>query len=69
MFKLITRTIFQYFNLFFFCLLRAAPAAYGSSQARSQIGAAAASLHHGHSNVSSEPCLRSTSQLTTTPDP
>ena len=28
------------------CLFRAAPAAYESSQARGQIGAAAASLHH-----------------------
>ena len=31
--------------------------AYGSSQARDQIGAAAAGLHHGHSHVGSEPCL------------
>ena len=31
--------------------------AYGSSQARGQIGAAAASLHHSHSNSGSEPCL------------
>jgi len=32
--------------LFYFLLLRAAPAAYGSSQARGPIRAAAASLHH-----------------------
>ena len=33
-----------------FCLFfRAAPAAYGSSQARGGNGAAAASLHHSHS--------------------
>ena len=31
---------------FFFCLFRAAPAAYGGSQARGRIGATAASLHH-----------------------
>ena len=37
--------------LFFPLLFRAAPAAYGSSQARNQIGAAAASLHHSHSNA------------------
>ena len=30
----------------FFLLFRAAPVAYGSSQAKSRIGAAAASLHH-----------------------
>ena len=31
--------------------------AYGSSQARSRIGAAAAGLHHGHSNARCEPNL------------
>ena len=34
-----------------------------------QIGAAAASLHQSHSNAGSEPRLRSTPQLTATPDP
>ena len=34
-----------------------------------QVGAATASLHHSHSNMGSEPCLRPTPQLTTTPDP
>ena len=29
--------------------------AYGGSQARGQIGAVAASLHHSHSNMGSEP--------------
>ena len=33
-------------NVFFFS--RATPAAYGSSWARDQVGAAAASLHHCH---------------------
>ena len=37
--------------------LRAAPAAYGSSQARNQIGAATASLHHSQSNARSKPHL------------
>ena len=38
---------------FCFCLFRAAPMAYGSSQPRGGIGAAAASLHHSHSNAES----------------
>ena len=42
---------------------RAIPAAYGISQARGQIGAAAASLHHSHSHAGSEPCLWPTPQL------
>ena len=37
----------------YFCLLRAAPAEHGSSQARSGIGAVAASLHHSHSSARS----------------
>ena len=47
-----------YFILFYFlsfCLSRAAPVAYGGSQARGAIGAVAASLHHSHSNAGSEP--------------
>jgi len=31
--------------------------AYGGSQARGQIGTAAAGLHHGHSHAGAEPCL------------
>ena len=46
-----------------FCLFRAAPMAYGSSQARGQIRAVAAGLRHSHSNTGSEP------QLMATPDP
>ena len=41
------------FSLFFL----SSPIAYGSSQARSQIGATAAGLHHSHSNARSEPSL------------
>ena len=37
-----------------FLFLRAAPAAYGSSQVRGSIGVAAAGLPHGHNNVGSE---------------
>ena len=51
------------------CLLRAAPAAYGGSQARGSIGAVAAGLHHSHGNVGSKPRLRTTPQLTETTDP
>ena len=46
-----------YFYFYFFCHFRAAHAACGSSQARDRIGAAAASLHHSHSNAGSKPCL------------
>ena len=42
---------------FFFFLFRAAHVAYGSSQARSQNGAAAAGLYLSHSNTGSEPRL------------
>ena len=55
--------------MFFFCLFRAPPTAYGGSQARGRIRAAVAGLHHSHSNMGSEPCLQPTPQLTATPDP
>ena len=38
---------------FFFFFLRAKPAAYGGSQARGLIRAAAAGLNHSHSNAGS----------------
>ena len=44
-------------GFFFFLLYRAAPAAYGSSQAGGQIGVAAAGLHHSHSHTGFESCL------------
>ena len=44
------------FFVFVFCLFRAAPVAYGGSQARGQMGAFAASLYHSHSNDSSCQC-------------
>ena len=57
--------------LFIFCLFafsRAAPVAYGGSQARGRIGAVATSLRQSHSNAGSEPRLQLTPQLTATPD-
>ena len=48
---------------FFLLLFRAAPVAYGSSQAKGRIGAAAASLCHRHNNARSEPYLQPTPQL------
>ena len=58
----------SFFKIFYF-LFRATPAAYGSSQARSRIGAAAASLHHS----SWQDRIRATSAptllLTAMPDP
>ena len=44
-------------------------AAYGSSQARGLIGAAAASLHHSHSNAGSEPHLKPTPLFVAMLDP
>ena len=41
----------------FFFFFRATPTAYGGSQARSPVGAAAACLHQSHSNAGSELCL------------
>ena len=57
------------FFFFFFGLFRASLVAYGGSQARGRFGAAAAGLHHSHSNTGSEPCLRPTPQLMAMPDP
>ena len=56
-------------NQIVFCLFRAAPMAYGCSQARGQMGAAATGLHHSHSNAGSELHLQPTPQLTAMPDP
>ena len=60
-----------YFILFFFlfCLFKATPMAYGGSQARGPVGAAAAGLHQSHSNAGSELHLRPTPQLTAMLDP
>ena len=63
-----------FFSFFFlpFCLFAfswADPSAYGSSQARGQIGAIGAGLSQSHSNAGSEPRLQPTPQLMATPDP
>ena len=50
--------LFLFLSVCLFLLFRTTRMAYGSSQAWGQIGAAAASLHHNHSNTRSEPCLR-----------
>ena len=42
---------------------------YGSSWSRGQTGAAAAGLHHSHSNTQSEPRLQPTPQLMAMLDP
>ena len=51
---------------YFFLPFRATTVAHGSSQARGLIRAAAASLHHSHSNAGSKLRLRPTPQLTAT---
>ena len=56
-------------NLFFLFIFRGTLVAYGRSQARGQIGATAAGLHHRHSNVGSKPSLQSAPRLTAMPDP
>ena len=50
-------------------LFRATPEAYGSSQARGQIGAIAAGLYHTWNNARFEPHLWPAPQLMATPDP
>ena len=59
----------KYSSFFFLFLFRATSVTYGNSQARGQIRAAAAYLHHSHSNARSEPHLQPTQQLTVMPDP
>ena len=59
------RTLFIYF----FCLFRAIPTAYGHFQVRGHIGAAAAGHSHSHSHARSEHMCRPMLQLVATPDP
>ena len=54
---------------FFFCLSRATPMVYGSSQARGCIGAAAVGLCYSHSNARAKPWPRPTPQVTATLGP
>ena len=58
-----------FFFLNLFAVSRAAAVAYGSSQAKGQIGAVATSLHHSHSDTGYEPRLQPTPWLMATPDP
>ena len=51
------------------CYFRATHVAYGSSQARGQIGAAVVRLYHSHSKVGFEPHLQPTPQLMAMPEP
>ena len=55
----------QFVYLFIF---RAAPAAYGISQDRGEIGAIATGLYHSHRNMGSELHLQPIPQLTAMPD-
>ena len=58
-----------FFFFCLFCLFRAAPEAYGGSQARDLITAIAASLRYCYSNARSKPHLRPTPQLKAMLDP
>ena len=61
--------VFCFVLFFLFAFSRAAPTAYGDSQARGRIGTVATSLRQSHSNVESKPNLQPTPQLTAMPDP
>ena len=61
--------LFLFFVFLSFCLFRAAPMAYGGSQARGPIGAVATSLRQSQSNVESKLRLQPTPQLMVTLDP
>ena len=62
-------SLFIYLFIYLFLLFRAALVAYGGSQARVPIGAAAAGQSHNHSNARPELHLQPTPQLTATTDP
>ena len=54
--------------LIYLFILMAAPSAHGKSRAGGRILAAAAGLHHSHSNARFKPHLQPTPQLVATPD-
>ena len=62
-------SFFIYENFFLFVFFRAAPAACGSSQAKGQIRAVPAGLHHSYSNTGSKLSLQRTPQFTAMLDP
>ena len=66
---LVYREVSVFVVIIIILLFRAAPAAYGGSQARGLIRAIATGLHHSHSNTGSKPHLQPTSQLTAILDP
>ena len=67
---MLTEDYFPFFFFLAFCFFfRATFAAHGDSQARGQIGATPAGLHHSYSNTRSKPRLQPILQLTATPDP
>ena len=66
---LIDTSLAIFFFFVFFAFSRAAPVAYGGSQARGLIGAVAAGLCQSHSNARSKPRLQPTPQFTATSDP
>ena len=50
--------VYTIYQIFFVCVFfRAAPTAYGDSQARGWIRAVDAGVRHSHSNMESKPCL------------
>ena len=61
--------IYFSFSFLFLVFLGPAPVAYGGPQARSLIGAVAASLCHSHSNARSELRLQTIPELTAMLDP
>ena len=70
--RVVSLSFFFFFFFLSFCLFvfsRATAVAYGDSQARGLIGAAATGLHHSDSNAVSKPRLRPTPQLMAMPDP
>ena len=61
--------LFYFLCVCVFAFSRAAPAAYGGSQASGLIGAVAAGPCQSHSNTGSEPRLQPAPQLMATLDP
>ena len=59
----------KYLTSLFLFYFYATPVAYGSCQASSWIGVAAAGLHHSHSNARTKPHLWPMPQLAAMPDP
>ena len=60
---------FLFVYLFIFAILGLHPQHMEGSQARGQIRAEVAGLHHSHSNTGSKPCPQSTPQLTAMSNP